>query len=491
MGGPGRSRGMMAGVPAAAFRRIAARSVAVAVLAGLPGVGVGWGGGVAGRDDGPAGRPGSVGTAVARAGVGGGAVARASGGVPAGGPAVFAGQAAAAAAEGDRPAVARYATKRWIRHRVVPRERLAGIAARYRVREASLRRWNPEVGDEPEAGDVLRVYTDFVPPPRRLRTVTVQPDDTWTRLARRHGIGSWDLRAMNYRPGGRLRPGEPLRVWVDPIQQAAIDAEWDDPPLGVRPGAHGVGSPDDGRLVAGVQLPERPAYIRKIPGSAYGTTHTIRTLVRALETFRRDTGFGGRIYVGAISRPRGGRLGGHRSHQTGRDVDIRLPLRTSIPQALEPIPARRVDFVALYGLVRALVDTGEVVVLFLDYPLQRRLARAAKSVGATDEELAVLLQWPRGRKASRGIVRDSPGHDDHIHVRFRCGPSETECRGLDPEGWGDLPVRDVIAAHDPRGAVKTRPCAACGRSERGVGSASAAASPRRARPVARSRAGTP
>ncbi|RMG99673.1 MAG: LysM peptidoglycan-binding domain-containing protein [Deltaproteobacteria bacterium] len=336
-------------------------------------------------------------------------------------------------------AAIRWPRKRWIRHTVVPRETFAGIAARYRVRPASLRRWNPELGDEVRKGEVLRIYTDFVPPPRRPIEVTVAEGDTWWSIACRHGVGSWDLRAMNYRPGGRLRPGETLRIWIDPIAHDFIEREWADPPFGVRPGAHGVGSPDDGRLVCGVQLPERPEYIRKIPGSAYGTTHTVRNLIAAMVEFRRRSGYGGRVYIGAISRPRGGRLGGHKSHRTGRDVDIRLPLKESIPQALEPRPARRVDFRALYHLIRALVDTGEVEVVFLDYPLQRRLAKAAAAAGASEAELAALLQWPRGRKASRGIVRDEPGHDDHIHVRFRCGPGETECYSRTDEGWGRIP----------------------------------------------------
>ncbi len=332
------------------------------------------------------------------------------------------------------PVVTTSSGPRRVRHRAVPRETLRTIAARYGVRLTSLLRWNPEASDPPKKRDVLTVWTRQIPPPRQPVSYVVRPDDTWWRIGARHGVDSWAVRAMNWRRGGKLVPGETLTIWVDPIVFGHIQAEWDDPPFGVRPGAHGVGSPNDGKLVLGVQLPEHPAYIRKIPGSAYGTTHAVRTIVAALEDFRARSGYGGRLYVSALSRPRGGKLGGHRSHQTGRDVDIRLPLREELPQALAPRPSRRVDFRALMHLVQAFADTGEVVHIFLDYKLQRRLYRAGVEMGLDEQTLGDLMQWPRGSRASRGLVRDSHGHDDHIHVRVRCGPAEPECEALIPEG---------------------------------------------------------
>jgi murein endopeptidase len=227
--------------------------------------------------------------------------------------------------------------------------------------------------------------------------------------------------------------GETLQIWVDPVIFETIQAEWEAPPWGVRPGAFGVGTANEGQLVNAVELPESDLYVRKAPRSAYGTTTTVRSLVAALTEFRSTSPYGGVVYISAISRPRGGTLGQHKSHQTGRDVDIRLPLREEIPQKLSPIPSRRVDWLATYQLIRAIVNTQQVVYVFLDYKLQRKMHRAAEAAGVETEELAWMMQWPRGRKASRGVVRDSPGHDDHFHVRFRCGIAEPECVAMVPE----------------------------------------------------------
>jgi murein endopeptidase len=127
-----------------------------------------------------------------------------------------------------------------------------------------------------------------------------------------------------------------------------------------------------------------------------------------------------------MSRQRGGEVGGHLSHQTGRDLDIRLPLRAEIPQGLSPTP-RRVAWDVTWELVQAFASGPSVQVIFLDYGSQRRLYKAAKAAGASEQTLDAMLQYPRGSKASLGLIRHSPGHEGHIHVRFGCGPAEVEC----------------------------------------------------------------
>jgi murein endopeptidase len=126
-----------------------------------------------------------------------------------------------------------------------------------------------------------------------------------------------------------------------------------------------------------------------------------------------------------MSRARGGEIGTHRSHQSGRDVDIRLPRREGVSQ-WRPLTARRVDWHATWELVQAFEEV-DAIVIFLDYDMQRRLYRTAKGAGASEDRLRELIQFPRGRGAVRGLVRHSDGHVRHMHVRFGCGPYETEC----------------------------------------------------------------
>jgi murein endopeptidase len=155
----------------------------------------------------------------------------------------------------------------------------------------------------------------------------------------------------------------------------------------------------------------------------------------ALQAFRATSGHDRALLLGAMSLPHGGPLRGHRSHQTGRDVDIRLPLTADFP-AWFPIKPWRVDHEALWQLVAALADTGEIETIFLDYELQKALHKAATKLGVDEEARRRLIQWPRGRSDDNGLVRHADGQTTQLHVRFRCGRHETECVSGDgaPEG---------------------------------------------------------
>ena len=104
-------------------------------------------------------------------------------------------------------------------------------------------------------------------------------------------------------------------------------------------------------------------------------------------------------------------------------------MREGNAQVSRPKP-HRIDWRATWELVKAFASTREVVYVFLEYKLQRRLFNAAEEAGASESERAELIQWPRGRYSGRGLVRHSPGHVGHIHVRFTCGPYEPECVAL-------------------------------------------------------------
>ncbi|MEX1369270.1 MAG: hypothetical protein AB1Z98_39445, partial [Nannocystaceae bacterium] len=127
------------------------------------------------------------------------------------------------------------------------------------------------------------------------------------------------------------------------------------------------------------------------------------------------------------------------SHQQGRDIDIWLPTVRGVFKekyladdgdekwGRRPNP-EEVDWFATWGLVRALVDTGAVQNIFLDYTIQPKVYDAAKFLGVSDEELEEVIQWPRGPHSSAGVLSHSPAHIHHMHVRFKCAPYEKQCR---------------------------------------------------------------
>jgi LysM repeat protein len=323
--------------------------------------------------------------------------------------------------EGARP---------WVIHRLAPGETLAQVAFRHDVTPEALRTWNGlPVDGTLEPGARLKVEARRVPPPREQVRYVVQPGDSWWSIATAHAIDRRDLRAANPTAPARLTVGDSLVLWIDPALYHWVRTDRpvdDDPRMGVRRGAVGIGAPWDGRLVNGVKIPAGEGFRLQQPAAAYGTTHAVASLVGALQAYSPATQHGRPLLVGAMSLRHGGPLHGYRSHQTGRDVDIRLPLTVEHP-AWFPIKPWRVDYEALWELVAALADTGEIEVVYLDYELHKALHKVATQRGVGEDARHRLIQWPRGRADDSGLVRHADGHTTHVHVRFRCGRHETEC----------------------------------------------------------------
>lgn len=321
----------------------------------------------------------------------------------------------------------------WIRHRVRPRERVTQIAARYGVTVADVVEWNRLDPDDtfPKGYWRVRVRAHQIPPPRMKVRYVVAEDDTWGDIAAKFRVEQPDLRSWNWQRR-KLFAGRELEIWVDPgAPQTLHPGEGPTPPdtFEVPSGATSKGYPDRGRLLSGVKLPDSELYSKRHPEHGlYGSSHTILQLQRAFAAFRHDSGYEGEVVIGAISRRKGGKFRPHKSHQSGRDVDIRLPLLPGVPESPETPNPDEIDWHATWALIQALVGTGEVRRIFLEVELHRRLYEAARQLGATREEIAALLPWPSWDTKGNPVIRHSRGHDGHIHVRFDCGPDEPKCK---------------------------------------------------------------
>lgn len=330
---------------------------------------------------------------------------------------------------------------RWIRHVTGPRESLDDIAARYGTEPAKLREWNPKTLKEKRrfllSGTELRLQAIRIPPSRQPIEYRSEDGDTWETIAVDHRVDVLDLKSYNQAADEdsmvALEPGRTITVWVDPAAPWTVnrkvglepDPAWFDIPQG----ALSHGHPNRGRILGEpCQLPEIPQlYTRRFDRIAHGSSHAIEVIVTAFANFRRDTGYEGEILVGSISRPHGRRFPPHRSHQSGRDVDIRLPMLPWFATTIDPEP-EQIDWFAVWGLIDAFLATGQVELIFLDHSLQRPLYYAALSMGASVEELDQIITWPRRDGKGKQLIRHSSGHEGHIHVRIRCGEDEPQCR---------------------------------------------------------------
>jgi len=319
-----------------------------------------------------------------------------------------------------------------VRHQVRPRERVSQIAIRYGVPRKDLLRWNKQLGpqDRYPTQRTLKVRARRLPPPRMQVRYVVQEGEGWMDVSSKFRVEHRDLHAYNWRLR-ELTPGRAIALWVDPGWPQTIHPD-EGPPVPdhfeVPAGGLSTGRPNRGRLQNGVHLPESELYTaRPHTSGLYGSSHTIEQLTRAFAIFRHDSGFTGEVVIGALSRRRGGRFSPHLSHQSGRDIDIRLPLWPGVDPTGSPLPDE-IDWYAAWELVEAFIATGEVATIFLDVHRHRHLYEAARAMGETPESLEDVIPWPRFAPDSRPVVRHSPGHDTHIHVRIKCGPDEPRCK---------------------------------------------------------------
>lgn len=337
-----------------------------------------------------------------------------------------------------------YDSPEWIQHVVRPRERIGDLAVRYGVTRSEIAEWNRLKSGRARlrAGKKLKIRTRRAPPPREKITYTVAEGDDWSEVAVRHRVPIEDLKGWNSGlRGSPLAPGQTLKIWIDPGAARTVNCgRGEEPPaIEVREDATSLGHPQGGRLKNGILLPESPLWSRGKDKGLWASSHTVETMIQAFTQLRVDNGYSGDIMIGSISRKRGGKFSPHRSHRTGLDIDIRLPLLPTVPENTYPNPDA-VDWPALWELIEAFVDTGEVSMIFLDHRLQKNLYRAARWEGKSAEELATIIHWPRKDRKWETIVRHSHGHKGHIHVRLLCGTEETRCgperaKVLERRGW--------------------------------------------------------
>jgi murein endopeptidase len=319
-------------------------------------------------------------------------------------------------------------SSQWITHEIVNGERLDEIAERYAVSVGSILRWNKLDPKRPLfwIGQQLRVQTQLPDRVRTKITYSVRFGDSWSSIAEQFHVDSATLRRLWNTQEKELHVGHLLTIWMEPevTPPSLPTPSFDLVP--VPEGGMSVGYPDAGRLAHGVPIPENPLlYTIRNPEHAFGSTHAIRVLQESIATFRAETGYNQKLLLWDMSTKKGGRFGPHRSHRTGRDIDIGLPLKPGVMHGILP-SVDQVDWEAAWLLVRSLIESDQVRYIFLSRPQQAGLYAAAKACGATREELERLIQFPRNERI--GIVRHSPGHTGHLHVRFLCGAEEPDCQ---------------------------------------------------------------
>lgn len=177
-----------------------------------------------------------------------------------------------------------------------------------------------------------------------------------------------------------------------------------------------IGTPDAGLLLNPVAMPEGAFWTIRNHFETYGTQETIDYLQRAIESVQRQFPDSPRLVVGDISRRDGGRLNRHKSHQSGRDVDLGLYYAVGEAGDFRNATAKTLDVPRTWALVRALVTETDVERIFLDRILIRALLAHAREIGEDPDWLDELIG--RHRNGMDAILQHERRHQNHLHVRF-------------------------------------------------------------------------
>jgi penicillin-insensitive murein endopeptidase len=227
-------------------------------------------------------------------------------------------------------------------------------------------------------------------------------------------------------------------------------------PTPLAPGVSGaVGVPHQGVQTSAAELPVTgKGFTRFRPRSDryFGHPRLIAGLVRVAAEL--DARFPGSspLVVGDLSARHGGKISGHNSHRTGRDVDLLFFYKTpagahvrapgfihvesdGLALVAGTSDYLRFDVEKTWELVKLLVEDSELRVQFIfasrvlesllvDYALAR-----GERLDLVYRAQAVLLE-----------PGDSLNHDDHFHVRIACSPEDevAGCSGGGPV-WEWLP----------------------------------------------------
>ena len=198
----------------------------------------------------------------------------------------------------------------------------------------------------------------------------------------------------------------------------------------------------DGILKNGLRLPEQgdgywvPRRWQR-RGNQYGTDELVTMIIQVARRVHEHGG-GHPLGIADLSPPGGGPSAWHRSHQTGRDVDI---LFFRVDAKGQPLANRKMipfddhgrsrepkgrwnsyvyfDLARNWLLIKELLrePTVDIQYLYIYLPLKHLLLQHARATGEPEELIAradALMEQPE----------NSGLHDDHLHVRLYCPESD-------------------------------------------------------------------
>lgn len=200
-----------------------------------------------------------------------------------------------------------------------------------------------------------------------------------------------------------------------------------------------------GRLEGAVKLPlNGVGYYVPQRWASRGLNWGTDEMIALIQFAGRQMSVHGKFAVGDIALKHGGPSAWHRSHQTGRDVDLVMYAKRKTGEPVESRSMHRFDengkgpgdlifdVERNWLLVKALIynPVARVQYIFVSEELKQHLLDFARASGEHKDTIALaeyLLRQPS----------DSSPHADHFHVRIMCATSDMAvgCKDYGDLGW--------------------------------------------------------
>lgn len=229
-------------------------------------------------------------------------------------------------------------------------------------------------------------------------------DSLWS-IARKYNTTVTNLRKINGKSVKSLHPGEVIVVKHVPSGDGPVRLE------------HGVQLPESG---LGFVAPRRER--------VWGTKTTVTAIMEACAETAAEHPEARPTYIGDVSYQRGGYMPPHKSHRSGRDVDLSYYHNDPKSRhAFTNVSTSTLDTERSWTLIESFLETKDVKSMYIDYRLQKPLYEEALRRGIAQDVVDRLFEYPDGvgsGKEGQTIIRHVRGHDDHIHIRFYERPED-------------------------------------------------------------------
>jgi len=203
--------------------------------------------------------------------------------------------------------------------------------------------------------------------------------------------------------------------------------------------AQSIGSYTAGCLSGAVSLPQNGTgyqLMRLTRGRSYGHPDLIRFIESiAQTTYSQHWGV---LLIGDLGQPRGGPTpSGHRSHQTGLDVDIWYLLSQQAANRSLAFNERET-----WSAPSVLVARSDAIDDSRWSPAHEKILEAAARSPEVDRifvnpSVKRLLCTRKSAHDWLRKIRPWWGHDDHFHVRLKCPLNNKNCTAQEPLPDGD------------------------------------------------------